>query len=157
MGCGQRSRSWEDGDYVRPLDSRWLAWSWELIILACSNPLALGHWLYKEFLRYGVEFRMSTQAVGANLSSSNQLPSLDLASNDDKRTTIQLDDLILAAGPWTPALFKMLFPTSSIDMDPVIDAGDWIVSEPSHTINQFNSRCLSRRYRRGETGICRPE
>ncbi len=67
---------------------------------------------------------MGAQAVGANLSSSNQLVSLDLASDSEKRATIRLDNLILAAGPWTPTLFKMLFPNSSVDMEPVIDAGN---------------------------------
>lgn len=66
---------------------------------------------------------------GANLSSSNRLLSLDLASDSEKRTTVRLDNLVLAAGPWTPALFKTLFPRSSIDLEPVIDAGDWFVFE----------------------------
>ena len=72
---------------------------------------------------------MGAQAVRANLSSSNQLVSLDLASDSETRTTVRLDNLVLAAGPWTPTLFKMLFPNSSVDMEPVIDAGDWIVFE----------------------------
>ncbi len=71
---------------------------------------------------------MGAQAVGANLSSSNQPESLDLASDGEKRT-IRVDNLVLVAGPWTPTLFKMLFPNSSVDMEPVIDAGDWIVFE----------------------------
>ena len=78
-------------------------------------------------MRYGVEFRVGTQAVHADLSDSNQLISLDLASDSEKRTTLRADNLVLAAGPWTPALFKTLFPSSSVDMKPVIDAGDWIV------------------------------
>ena len=130
----------------------------ELKSLTCSNPVALGHWLYKECLRYGVEFRMGSQAVGANLSSSNQLVSLDLANDSEKRTTIRLDNLVLAAGPWTPTLFKMLFPNSSVDMEPVIDAGDWIVFEnPEPTSAKFYSRCLSRRDRGGEIGVCWPQ
>ena len=72
---------------------------------------------------------MGTQAVHAELSESNQLISLDLASDSEKQTTLRADNLVLAAGPWTPALFRTLFPSSSVDMKPVIDAGDWIVLE----------------------------
>lgn len=119
MGCDEGPRVCEALKYgVNDLKLR---------SLAISNPIAFGHWLYKECSRYGVEFRMSTQAVRANLFSSNQLVSLDLASDSERQTTIRLDNLILAAGPWTPTLFKKLFPDSSIDMEPVIDAGDWIV------------------------------
>ncbi|MDI1485903.1 MAG: hypothetical protein OHK93_004092 [Ramalina farinacea] len=72
---------------------------------------------------------MGFQAVGANVSRSNHLVSLDLADYGQKRTTVRLDNLVLAAGPWTPALFQMLFPASSIDLEPVTDASDWIVFE----------------------------
>ena len=65
-----------------------------------SNPVALGKWLYEECSRYGVEFLMGTQAVHAVLSDSNQLISLDLASGNEKRTTLRADNLVLAADPW---------------------------------------------------------
>ena len=39
------------------------------------------------------------------------------------------DNLVLAAGPWTPVVFKTLFSQAPVNIEAIMDAGDWIVFE----------------------------
>ena len=58
-------------------------------------------------------------------------------SNEKKVFFLECDKIILAAGPWTPAVFTKLFPGSSVNLEPVISAGEWFVfknSEPESEI-----------------------
>lgn len=72
---------------------------------------------------------MNKQAVSATLSGSNDLLSLDVLDEYKRSTVLKSDKLIIAAGPWTPASFKRVFPQSSVKFDPVISAGEWFVFE----------------------------
>ncbi|KAL8802364.1 MAG: hypothetical protein Q9182_003853 [Xanthomendoza sp. 2 TL-2023] len=104
-------------------------------LLPCSNlielrnPVNLGVWLYEQCLHYGVEFRLNSQVVSANLSSKNEILSIGITSDDKKTSVLACDKMILATGPWTPAVFKKLFPDSSVKLEPVISAGEWFVFE----------------------------
>ena len=95
----------------------------------CRNPVALGLWLYDQCLALGVEFRMNSQAVSAKLSDGNRLQALSLMGKTGEQSTLKCDNLVLAAGPWTPVVFKTLFPQAPVKIGAVIDAGDWIVFE----------------------------
>lgn len=89
-------------------------------------------WLYEQCLDYGVEFRMSTLVTDADMTMSQTMLSLNVTDNNkDNKTAsvLRCDNLVIAAGPWSPALFKVLFPWSPVKFDPVISAGDWIVFE----------------------------
>lgn len=46
---------------------------------------------------------------------------------------LNCNKLVLATGPWTPAVFKRLFPGSSVKFEPVISAGEWFVFENPET------------------------
>ena len=72
---------------------------------------------------------MNSQAVSARLSDDNRLQALSLMDKNGKQSTLKCDNLVLAAGPWTPVVFKTLFPQSPIKIEAVIDAGDWIIFE----------------------------
>jgi glycine/D-amino acid oxidase-like deaminating enzyme len=72
---------------------------------------------------------MNTKIFSANLSFSNQIQSLGVVSGNEKQGTLQCDKLIIAAGPWTPGLFNTLFPDSKVDLQPAVDAGDWIICQ----------------------------
>lgn len=126
MDCSERSGTREDGYHVR---CHGLVNILELMTFSTRNPVALGRWLYEQCLLHGVEFRMNTQAVSATLSGSNDLLSLDVLDEYKKSTALKADKLIIAAGPWTPATFKKLFPQSSVKFDPVISAGEWFIFE----------------------------
>ncbi|KAL8902944.1 MAG: hypothetical protein Q9207_004267 [Kuettlingeria erythrocarpa] len=67
--------------------------------------------------------------MSANLSSTDGILSLDVIHNDQTSSTLQCDNVILATGPWTPAVFKKLFPRSPVKFEPVISAGEWFVFE----------------------------
>ena len=102
-----------------------------------SNPVPLGIWLYEQGLRYHVEFWPNTQAVSAYLSSTNEILSIKVIGDNKECFLLECDKLILAAGPWTPAVFTKLFPESSVNLEPVISAGECFVfqnSEPESEI-----------------------
>ncbi|TAQ85800.1 hypothetical protein B7494_g5857 [Chlorociboria aeruginascens] len=97
-------------------------WLW-----AYRNPTALGPWLYEQCLAYDVQFYMRTKVVSAVLSHSNEISSIQVQYKDGKVGHLDCNKLILAAGPWTPSLFRTLFPDSTVDLQPTVDVGDWIV------------------------------
>lgn len=70
---------------------------------------------------------MNSQAVSATLSNDNRLQDLILMDDDGGQSTLTCDNLVLAAGPWTPVVFETLFPQAPIKIEAVIDAGDWII------------------------------
>ena len=74
---------------------------------------------------------MNTKAVSAKLSNNNELLSLIVSGSNDKTSAVDCNNLVLAAGPWTPATFKILFSRSSVKFDTVISAGEWCVLENS--------------------------
>jgi glycine/D-amino acid oxidase-like deaminating enzyme len=43
------------------------------------------------------------------------------------RFQIKCQNLVIAAGAWTPSVVKKLFPNASIDLKPKSDASDWIL------------------------------
>lgn len=74
-----------------------------------SRPLAA-----QSGSRYGVEFRMNTKAVSAKLSNNNGLLSLIVIDSNDKSSAIDCNNLVLAAGPWTPATLGLLCVSGSL-------------------------------------------
>ncbi|KAL8950198.1 MAG: hypothetical protein Q9222_003761 [Ikaeria aurantiellina] len=102
---------------------------WLGSVIQYTNPVALGTWLYEQYLRYGVELHLNTQAVSAELSRTDEILSIQVVRDKDKISLLKCDKLVLAAGAWTPAVFKKLFPQSSVNFDPVISAGEWLVFE----------------------------
>ena len=53
--------------------------------------------------------------------------SIDIRKEGGNIHSLECDKLVIAAGPWTPATFKMLFPKSSVRFENAICAGDWYV------------------------------
>ena len=58
---------------------------------------------------------------------TNETLSLQVIDGDRNALILQCNHLVLAAGPWSPALFKQLFPQSSARIEAVISAGEWFV------------------------------
>ena len=71
---------------------------------------------------------MNTKAVFSELSNNDVNPSLNVIGSNDKTFAIDCYKLVLAAGPWTPATFEMLFPRS-VKFDPVFSAVEWLKFE----------------------------
>ncbi|KAL8847098.1 MAG: hypothetical protein Q9221_007847 [Calogaya cf. arnoldii] len=94
-----------------------------------GNPVTLGAWLYEQCSRYGVEFQMNTTAISASLSPNNEVTAIDVVRDNETMSHLKCDKLVVATGPWTPAVFKRLFPGSSVTFEPVISAGEWFVFE----------------------------
>ncbi|KAL8657177.1 MAG: hypothetical protein Q9226_002185 [Calogaya cf. arnoldii] len=94
-----------------------------------GNPVTLGAWLFEQCSRYGVEFQMNTKAVSASLSSDNELLAIGVVRDNETASILKCDKLVLATGPWTPTVFKRLFPDSSVKFEPVVSAGDWFLFE----------------------------
>lgn len=53
--------------------------------------------------------------------------------NNKDISFVECDKLVVAAGPWTPAVFTKLFPGSSVDLESVISAGEWFVFKNSES------------------------
>ena len=93
---------------------------------AMVNPIGIGKWLTSECIRLGVEIRLGTTAVSATLSQDNQIRSVEVIANGT-RSSLHCTSLVLAAGPWTLALYQELFPYSQIKLHGVPTGGDWIL------------------------------
>ncbi|KAL8747045.1 MAG: hypothetical protein Q9190_001010 [Brigantiaea leucoxantha] len=75
---------------------------------------------------------MNTEAVSAAIAHDNQSVLLGLKGQDGKVGILQTQKVVIAAGPWTPSVFHSLFPDSSVDLEPTIDAGDWMLLKNPH-------------------------
>ena len=64
-----------------------------------------------------------------DLNVTGEMLSLQVVDGDGNSLISQCNHLILAAGPWSPALFKQLFPQSSAKIEAVISADEWFVFE----------------------------
>ena len=91
------------------------------------NPAGIGKWLTAQCLNLGAEIQTGMKVVKASLSSQNQVQAVTCLKKDG--TTLQIDctKLLLACGPWTPVVYRELFPSSSIHLQSSVNAGDWIL------------------------------
>ncbi|KAF5710355.1 NADH oxidase [Fusarium mundagurra] len=94
---------------------------------ATVNPNGLGKWLTQQCLARGVKIMTNSEIVGVKLSISNEVKTITLRINGQQKTTIACRQLLLACGPWTPAVYQQLFPSSPVHLQWITDAGDWII------------------------------
>ena len=83
-------------------------------------------WLLGECQRNGVEIYNQTEILRADTSPSGILQRVQL-SRRGKVDEIPCDNLVLAAGAWTPRLYKKLFPSSDANFWPTTNSGNWLV------------------------------
>lgn len=67
------------------------------------------------------------KAIYANLSPENQVQSVVCSQKDQGPVWINCSQLLLACGPWTPKVYKKLFPFSPVRLHASTSAGDWII------------------------------
>ncbi|KAL8835396.1 MAG: hypothetical protein Q9170_003324 [Blastenia crenularia] len=94
---------------------------------ATVNPTGIGQWLTAQCFKLGVEIKTNLKVIYADLSPENRIQAVVCLRKN--LTTIRIDctQLLLACGPWTPIVYKMLFPSSPIQLQSSTNAGDWIV------------------------------
>lgn len=119
-----------------------------------SNLVPLGNCWYEHFLRYRVGFWLKTRTVSANISSTDEILSIKVIGNYKECFFLECDILILAAGPWTPAVFTKLFRESSVDLEPVISVMKWFVFQES-LAPIWDSGDILRWHCRSQVRICR--
>ena len=74
-----------------------------------------------------VRIQTSTKVTAVELDEGNRATAVTVVQEDSSKVKIPCDNFVLAGGPWTPAVYKTLFPSSSIRIDSATEAGDWIV------------------------------
>lgn len=104
------------------------------MLIANSDPLRLCHFLLSECKTLGVQIHHPFSAVSISKTSSGILSSIRLRNSTTSSSTKDDDDfdlpcthLLLAAGAWTPRIFKTLFPSSSLRIPVSSLAGHSIV------------------------------
>ena len=96
-------------------------------------------WLLRQCQHYGVEIYNQTEILRADTSPSGILEWVQL-SRRGKVLEISCDNLVLAAGAWTPRLYKKLFPSSDADFCPKTNSGNWlVVKSPAKPL--IHNRC----------------
>ncbi|SCO19739.1 uncharacterized protein FFE2_14431 [Fusarium fujikuroi] len=101
---------------------------------ATVNPLGLGRWLTQQCLATGVKIMLNSEILGVELSTLNELQAISLRINGQQKTTIVCKQLVLACGPWTPAVYEKLFPSAPVHLQWTTNAGGWIM---------FKNPCLT--------------
>ncbi|KAL8932035.1 MAG: hypothetical protein Q9216_006990 [Gyalolechia sp. 2 TL-2023] len=96
---------------------------------ATVNPVGIGKWLTAQCLELGVEIKTGLKVIHADLSPENLVHAVTCLKKDLTTVWIDCTKLLLACGPWTPIVYKTLFPSSPIHLQSTTDAGDWIVCE----------------------------
>ncbi|KAI1123472.1 nucleotide-binding domain-containing protein [Nemania abortiva] len=103
---------------------------------ATVNSKGIGVWLERECAKLGVEIWTSTKIVAASLSQAGTVESIKFTSTKSNETySHPCQKLILAAGPWTPSQFELLFPDSTLDLQPSTNAGDWAILQNPNPVN----------------------
>lgn len=97
------------------------------------DPLSLCQFLLDECLSRGVHLHQSARPVSAICSPSGAPTSLDIINTfSQKRSRLPCTHLVLAAGAWTPEVYRTLFPTSKILIPITSLAGHSLVLQSPH-------------------------
>ena len=96
-------------------------------------------WLLQQCQQYGVEVYNQIEILRADTSPSGILERVQFARRG-KVQEISCDNLVLAAGAWTPRLYKKLFPSSDANFCPETNSGNWlVVKSPAKPL--IHNRC----------------
>lgn len=105
-------------------------------LAATQQALANGSQL-NAISKLGVEIETGLEMLDACLSSENDIRAVTCLKKDRGTVRIDCTKLLLACGPWTPTIFKKLFPSSRVQLQLSKNAGDWILfKNPCPTTRQ---------------------
>ena len=102
--------------------------------ILCSNPVGLGRWLERACIDMHVRIEISSRVTAVELDEGNRATTVTVIREDSSSVRIPCDNFVLAGGPWTPMIYKTLFPSSPIHIDSATEAGDWIVFRNQHPV-----------------------
>ncbi|KAK5941250.1 hypothetical protein PMZ80_006527 [Knufia obscura] len=100
--------------------------SWNVVagVEDCAQvePRKLCEFLLSEIQRRGVQLHLSTRAIGVTTNANGKISALRLEATNGltEPTVLSCSDIVLAAGCWTPRVYKTLFPRSRLEVE--IDA-----------------------------------
>jgi glycine/D-amino acid oxidase-like deaminating enzyme len=78
------------------------------------EPRELCEFLLGECRARGVQLHLGTQATGIATDEAGAFAGVKVVSTDGRERGIECKNLIVAAGAWTPGVFKTLFPNSQL-------------------------------------------
>ncbi len=111
------------------------------------EPLQLCQFLMEECRKRGVQLHMPARATKVVTDDDGTVTGVMVQEGvDDSPKKIACKNILIAAGAWTPAAFKQLFPSSSLKIPIASLAGHSInVRSPRHTIvhEEKYGRCHS--------------
>ncbi|MCJ1382410.1 hypothetical protein MMC17_005523 [Xylographa soralifera] len=95
---------------------------------AALNQIRLGQWLAAQCQAHGVEIYTLARLIKVDLSDHGTLHRVYVRQSN---VTYKIDcqNLILAAGAWTPLLFHAMFPESSCSLYPKTNSANWTILE----------------------------
>ncbi|OQD80298.1 hypothetical protein PENANT_c037G04091 [Penicillium antarcticum] len=104
--------------------------------VAQVDPLRLCHHLMNSATSRGVKLHHPAKATAVVKDANGTITGVNIVRLDSKsESIIPCTNLVLSTGPWTPQVFKNLFPSSSISLDISPLAGySLVVRSPRYTL-----------------------
>jgi glycine/D-amino acid oxidase-like deaminating enzyme len=107
----------------------------------CRNPLQLCQFLLSQCLSRNVHVHHPVLVTDVITSPGNTITGLTVRSPAGSTTVLPCDTLLLAAGVWTPRVFKALFPNATVSLpithlsghSVVLRSPRWTAPEPATT------------------------
>jgi glycine/D-amino acid oxidase-like deaminating enzyme len=98
-----------------------------MVILFCSHPRQFCEFLFNRCKERNVTVLNPVTATSVTTDVKTGLPvTLSYTTQEFSEHTIPCTSLLLAAGPWTGRVYKMLFPKSEIEL-PITNLAGWSV------------------------------
>lgn len=87
-----------------------------VVLMVVSDPLRLSKYLINTAVSRGVKLHHPARAVSVVTDQGTITGVKILDLNTQKETTIPCTNLVVSAGPWTPQVFKEIFPSSEVSL-----------------------------------------
>jgi len=98
-----------------------------IAILLCSDPGRFCEFLLNQCKEHNVTILNPVTATSVTIDEMTGLPiTLSYTTQEFSEHTIPCTSLLLAAGPWTGRVYKMLFPKSEVEL-PITNLAGWSV------------------------------
>lgn len=113
------------------------------------DPLLLCRFLLESCIGRGVSLHQPARPISLTRSSSGAISSIEIINTSTQETkTLPCTNLVLAAGAWTPEVYRLLFPNSKVTIPITPLAGHSLVLQSPHWLpsrpNEENDNRLLR-------------
>jgi len=97
------------------------------------DPLLLCRFLLEACINRGVRLHQPARPISLTRSSSGTISSVEIINASTQETkTLICTNLVLAAGAWTPEVYRLLFPNSKLKIPVTALAGHSLVLQSPH-------------------------